>query len=153
MVPESLFVISICGLTVSVVLLRANILGEMSTSETCVPVKTGCMFYKNLKYFNCLFSPNESQKISKYFCLLLVLVGCGTGILCFVRWDELFHSVWSLPTVAISSLTNLKTLENIVGVNFQNDTFGFWWCMLFRGFWLVGFSSFFFSFFFFTVCN
>lgn len=80
MIAESSFVIFICGITVSVVLLQANILGEMSFSETCVPIKTGCMFYSNLKYFSCLLSPNESQKISKYFCLLLVLVGCGTGI-------------------------------------------------------------------------
>lgn len=97
MIPESMFVIFICDLTVSVVLLQANVLGEMSFSESCVPVKTGCMFYKNLKYYSCLLSPNESQKISKYFCLLLVLVGCGTGILCFVRWDETrFSAQWDL---------------------------------------------------------
>lgn len=42
---------------------------------------------------------------------------------CEMRRDKVFSSVGSLPTLAISSLTNLKTLENIVSVNFQN---GFW---------------------------
>lgn len=147
MIPESSFVIFICGLTVSVVLLQANILGEMSFSETCVPVKTGCMFYRNLKYFSWLFSPNESQKISKYFCLLLVFVGYGTGIQCFVRWDRVSNLVWSLPTVAISSLSDLKTWKNIVGVNFQNGTVGFWWWMLFCFVLFVCSSFFLFSFF------
>lgn len=91
MIAESSFVIFICGLTVSVVLLQANILGEMSFSETCMPVKTGCMFYRKLKYFSWLFSPNESQKISKYFCLLLVLVGCGTEILCSCQMRQGFQ--------------------------------------------------------------